>query len=173
MVRRFYEAELVPGMADWEDQGMVPKSIWKRFGDVGILGAGIPEAYGGSGDDFRFLAVATEEHARVGLAAPAFELHTGIVAPYLVHHGTDDQKQHWLPRLASGEAVASIGMTEPSSGSDLAGIRTTAVRDGDSYVINGSKIFITNGIVGDLIVLVTKTDPGRKEKSALLLLGDS
>ena len=115
MVRRF-EAELVPGMADWEDQGMVPKSIWKRFGDVGILGAGIPEAYGGSGDDFRFLAVATEEHARVGLAAPAFELHTGIVAPYLVHHGTEQQRQAWLPRLASGEAVASIGMTEPSSG---------------------------------------------------------
>lgn len=160
-------------MADWEDQGMVPKSIWKRFGDVGILGAGIPDEYGGSGEDFRFLAVATEEHARVGMAAPAFELHTGIVAPYLVRHGTEEQKQAWLPRLASGDAVASIGMTEPSSGSDLAGVRTTAVRDGDHYVINGSKIFITNGIVGDLIVLVTKTDTARKAKGVSLFLVDT
>ena len=173
MVRRFYEAELVPGMADWEDQGMVPKSIWKRFGDVGILGAGIPDEYGGSGEDFRFLAVATEEHARVGMAAPAFELHTGIVAPYLVRHGTEEQKREWLPKLATGDAVASIGMTEPSSGSDLAGVRTTAVRDGDHYVINGSKIFITNGIVGDLIVLVTKTDTARKAKGVSLFLVDT
>jgi acyl-CoA dehydrogenase len=173
MVRRFMVAEIVPAMPAWEEAGAVPKAGWKRFGDVGILGAGIPEAYGGSGEDFRFLAVAVEEHARVGLAAPAFDLHTGIVAPYLVHHGTEAQRAEWLPRLAAGDAVASIGMTEPASGSDLAGVRTTAVRDGDHYVINGSKIFITNGIVGDVIVLVAKTDVARKAKGVSLFLVDT
>jgi acyl-CoA dehydrogenase len=173
VVGRFYQAELVPNMARFEDEGVVPKSVWKRFGDVGILGAGIPEEYGGSGDDFRFLAVAVEEHARLGLSAPAFDLHTGIVAPYLVRHGTTAQKQTWLPRLASGDAVASIGMTEPDTGSDLGGVRTSAVRDGNHYVVNGSKVFITNGIVGDVIVLVTKTDSARKAKGISLLLVDT
>jgi acyl-CoA dehydrogenase len=172
-VRRFFSSELVPHMPRWEEEGLVPKAIWKRMGEVGILGAGLPEEYGGAGEDFRFLAVATEEHARLGLSAPAFELHTGIVAPYIARHGTEAQKREWLPRLAAGDAVASIGMTEPASGSDLAGVRTSAVRDGGVYVVNGSKIFITNGIVGDLIVLVVKTDAARKAKGVSLLLVDT
>ena len=172
-MRRFVATELMPQMAQWEDDGMVPKSAWQRLGAIGVLGAGIPEAYGGSGTDFRFLAVAVEEHARAGIAAPAFDLHTGIAAPYIVRHGTEAQKKHWLPQLASGDAIASIGMTEPASGSDLAGIKTNAVLDGDHYVVNGSKIFITNGIVGDLIVLVVKTDAALKAKGVSLLLVDT
>lgn len=172
-MRRFIADEIAPNMARWEDEGMVPKSVWRRFGDIGALGAGIPEAYGGAGEDFRFLAVAVEEQARAGFAAPAIDLHTGIAAPYIVRHGTEAQKRQWLPRLASGDAVASIGMTEPNAGSDLAGVRTSAVREGDHYRVNGSKIFITNGIVGDLIVLVVKTDPARKSKGVSLLLVDT
>ncbi|MEO7403687.1 MAG: acyl-CoA dehydrogenase family protein [Burkholderiales bacterium] len=173
VMRRFVATELMPQMAQWEDDGMVPKRAWQRLGAIGVLGAGIPEEYGGSGTDFRFLAVAVEEHARAGIAAPAFDLHTGIAAPYIVRHGTAAQKKHWLPQLASGDAIASIGMTEPASGSDLAGIKTSAVRDGDHYVVNGSKIFITNGIVGDLIVLVVKTDAALKAKGVSLLLVDT
>jgi acyl-CoA dehydrogenase len=173
VMRRFVASDLLPKMAQWEDEGMVPKSAWQALGRIGVLGAGIPEEYGGSGTDFRFLAVAVEEHARAGIAAPAFDLHTGIAAPYIVRHGTEAQKREWLPRLASGDAVASIGMTEPASGSDLAAVRTSAVRQGDHYVVNGSKIFITNGIVGDLIVLVVKTDPALKSKGVSLLLVDT
>jgi acyl-CoA dehydrogenase len=173
VVRRLVETEMAPHMARWEEEGETPRSIWKRLGDIGVLGAGIPEEYGGSGDDFRFLAVAVEEHARASFAAPAFDLHTGIAAPYIVRYGTEQQKQHWLPRLASGEVIASIGMTEPNSGSDLAGVRTRAVRDGDHYVVNGSKIFITNGIIGDLVVLVVKTDTEKKAKGVSLLLVDT
>ncbi|MBL8377956.1 MAG: acyl-CoA dehydrogenase family protein [Burkholderiales bacterium] len=172
-MRRFLAAEITPHMQKWEEEGMVPKSAWRRFGDVGALGAGIPEEYGGAGEDFLTLAIAVEEHARAGMAAPAFELHTGIVAPYLVRHGNEAQKRAWLPRMASGEVVASIGMTEPNSGSDLAAVRTRAVRDGDHYVVNGSKIFITNGIVGDLVVLVVKTAPELKAKGVSLLLVDT
>ncbi|MFN0161298.1 MAG: acyl-CoA dehydrogenase family protein [Burkholderiales bacterium] len=172
-MRRFIAAELAPHMQKWEEEGMVPKAVWRRFGDIGALGAGIPEEYGGAGEDFRTLAIAVEEHALAGMAAPAFELHTGIVAPYLVRHGSEAQKREWLPRMASGEVVASIGMTEPNSGSDLAAVRTRAVRDGDHYVVNGSKIFITNGIVGDLIVLVVKTAPELKAKGVSLLLVDT
>jgi len=172
-MRRFIAAELAPHMQRWEEEGMVPKAVWRRFGDVGALGAGIPEQYGGAGEDFRTLAVAVEAHARAGMAAPAFELHTGIVAPYIVRHGTEAQKRAWLPRLASGDAIASIGMTEPDSGSDLGAVRTRAVRDGDSYVVDGSKVFITNGIVGDLIVLVVKTAPELKAKGVSLLLVDT
>lgn len=173
MMKRFVAEELAPHMARWEDEGMVPREVWRRFGDVGALGAGIPEEYGGSGEDFRFLAAAVEAHAHAGFAAPAFELHTGIVAPYIVHHGTDAQKREWLPRLASGDAVASIGMTEPSSGSDLAGVRTSAVQQGGEFVVNGSKIFITNGIVGDVVVLVVKTEPALRARGVSLLLVDT
>ncbi len=172
-MRRFIAEEIAPNMARWEDEGLVPKSVWRRFGAIGALGAGIPEDYGGSGGDFRFLAVAVEEQARAGFAAPAIDLHSGIVAPYIVHHGTEAQKREWLPRLASGEAVASIGMTEPDSGSDLAGVRTSAVREGDHYRVNGSKTFITNGIVGDLVLLVVKTDPARGSRGISLLLVDT
>ncbi len=172
-MKRLVANEMAPHMAQWEEEGKTPRAIWKTLGDAGALGAGIPEEYGGAGPDFRFLAVAVEEHARAGYAAPAFELHTGIVAPYIVHHGTEEQKKQWLPKLASGDVIASIGMTEPNSGSDLAGVRTNAVRDGDHYVVNGSKIFITNGIIGDLVVLVVKTDPARKAKGVSLLLVDT
>ena len=102
VVRRLVETEMAPHMARWEEEGETPRSIWKRLGDIGVLGAGIPEEYGGSGEDFRFLAVAVEEHARASFAAPAFDLHTGIAAPYIVRYGTEAQKRHWLPRLASG-----------------------------------------------------------------------
>ena len=151
----------------------MPESVWRRFDAVGALGAGIPEAYGGAGEGFCYLAIAVEEHVRAGMAAPAFEPHTGIVAPYIVRQGTEAQKRDWLPRVASYKVMASIGMTEPNSGSDLAAVRTRAVRNGDHHVVKGFKVFITNGIVGDLIVLVVKTAPELKAKGVSLLLVDT
>jgi len=170
MVRRFVEQEIRPHLLAWEDAGQTPRDIWLKGGAAGILGACLPEAYGGSGGDFRFDAVTIEELARVGAHAPAWDLHMSIVAPYIAHFGNESQKRRWLPGMISGALIGSIGMTEPASGSDLAGIRTTAVREGDHYVVNGSKIFITNGIIGDLIVLVVKTSPELKAKGVSLLV---
>ena len=173
MVRKFIAAEITPNIASWEENGRTSREVWRAGGAAGIIGACFPEEYGGSGGDFRFDAVTTEELGRVGAHAPAWDLHSGIVAPYLIHHGTEAQKRKWLPGMASGEIIASIGMTEPATGSDLAGVLTNAVREGDHYVVNGSKIFITNGILGDLTVLVVKTNPAAKAKGVSLLLVDT
>lgn len=173
MVRKFIAAEITPNLPAWEEQGQTGREVWQRGGAAGILGACFPEEYGGSGGDFRFDAVTIEELGRVGASAPAWDLHMSIVMPYILHHGTEAQKRRWLPGMISGEIIGSIGMTEPASGSDLAGIRTSAVRKGDHYVVNGSKTFITNGILGDVIILVAKTAPERKAKGVSLLLVDT
>lgn len=173
MVRRFVAAEIAPHLLEWEAAGVTPRALWRKGGEAGILGACFPEAYGGSGGDFRFDAITIEELGRAGAHAPAWDLHSSIVAPYLIHHGSEAQKRAWLPKMASGEVIASIGMTEPASGSDLGGIRTRAERRGDHYLVNGSKTFITNGIIGDLTLLVVKTEPALKARGVSLLLVDT
>ncbi len=172
-VSRFIEAEILPDYAKWEDAGMAPRAIWRRAGAVGLLGTSIPEAHGGAGGDFFYDSVVLEELGRAGVSGPAFDLHAYIVAPFLIKFGTEEQKRRWLPGMASGDIIASIAMTEPDSGSDLQAIRTSAVRRGNSYIVNGSKTFITNGIVGDLTLLVAKTDTARGAKGVSLFLVDT
>jgi long-chain-acyl-CoA dehydrogenase len=157
--RRFMEREIVPNCARWRAEGMVDKALWHRAGEAGLLLAGIPEAYGGGGGNFRHEAVIIEELARINFLDFGAALHSAIVAPYILHYGTDEQKHRWLPRLASGELIGAIAMTEPAAGSDLRGIRTSARREGDAYILNGQKVFITNGQLANLIIVVAKTDP--------------
>lgn len=173
-VRRFVRDEIVPHYPDWERAGEVPREVWRAAGKVGLLCPMVPEADGGPGGDFLHGAVVTEEMARVGAVAPTFYLQNDIVAPYLVHHGTPAQKQRFLPGMASGEIVAAVGMSEPSGGSDLANLRTTARLDGDSYVVNGQKVFVTGGHTADLVVLAVRTGeaPGAKGVSLLLVETD-
>jgi len=172
-VRAFLETEVVQQYSQWEADGFTPREIWRRAGEVGLLGTSISEDYGGAGGDFKFDAVVLEELGKLGLAAPAWDMHAYIVAPFLSHFGTDGQKQNWLPRMVQGEAISAIGLTEPNAGSDLAGIRTHAKRDGNGYRINGSKIFITNGIIADLVLLATKTAPELGAKGVSLFLVDT
>jgi acyl-CoA dehydrogenase len=169
-VRRFIAAEITPYHSEWEKRGEVPRELWRKAGELGLLCCGVPEQYGGMGGDFLHSTIMMEEMARAGATGPTFYLHSDIVAPYLVDFGTEDQKRHWLPRMATGEVVVAVGMTEPSSGSDLQGMRTTAIRDGDEYVINGQKVFITNGTTCDLLVLSCKTDPKAGGKGVSLIL---
>jgi len=170
MVRRFIEERIVPNYSEWEKAGVVPREIWREAGELGILCPSVPEEYGGVGGDFLYNAIVTEEMARVGAMAPTFYLQSDIIAPYLVNFGTEEQKHHWLPKMLSGEVVASLGLSEPSGGSDLKNLRTSAIRDGDEYVINGQKVFITNGTVSDLIVLACKTDPEAGARGVSLIL---
>jgi acyl-CoA dehydrogenase len=158
-VRRFIAQEIAPHHAEWEKTGVVSRDAWLKAGQAGLLCCAVPEEYGGMGGTFLHAAVVIEELARAGTNGPAFALHSDIVAPYLVHYGTEAQKQSWLPRMASGEALACIAMTEPSGGSDVKAMRTTAIRNGDDFVINGQKVFITNAQGADLVVLACKTDP--------------
>jgi len=173
-VRRFIASDITPHHGQWERDGQVPKSLWRRAGELGLLCLTVPEQYGGAGADFGFSAIVVEEMARAGASGPLFYLHSDIVAPYLLHYGTESQKQAWLPRMARGEVIAAIGMTEPGAGSDLAAIRTRAerVRDdqGDGWCINGQKIFISNGQIADLVLLAVKTDPTRGARGVSLLL---
>ncbi len=172
-VRQFIANEVLPEYAKWEEAGITPRAIWRRAGEIGILGTSIPAEYGGAGGGFLYDAIVMEELGYWAIGAPSWDLHSYIVAPYVVEFGTDEQKGQWLPGMASGEVIASIGMTEPDSGSDLKGMRTSARRDGDHYVINGSKTFITNGINGDLIVLAAKTVPEQGAKGVSLFLVDT
>ena len=169
-VRRFIETEITPHHADWERDGIVPRDLWLKAGAAGLLCTEISDEYGGGGGDFLFGAVMIEEMARAGATGPTFYLHSDIVAPYLAHYGTEEQKQRWLPPMARGEVIVSLGMSEPSGGSDVAGMRTTARRDGDDYVINGQKVFITAGFNADLVVLACKTDPKAGAKGVSLIL---
>jgi len=169
-VRRFIETEVTPHHADWEKAGQVPRSLWTKAGELGLLCVNAPEAYGGQGADFLYSAILIEEMARVGATGPTFYLHSDIVAPYLVDFGTEAQKTKWLPRMATGEVVVALGMSEPSGGSDVQNIRTQAVRDGDEYVINGQKVFTTNGHSADLLLLACKTDPTQKAKGVSMIL---
>lgn len=169
-VRRFVEAEIVPHHAQWEKDGRVSREAWQKAGKAGLLCATMPEEYGGAGADFLFSMIVLEELARVGAMGPGFSLHSDIVAPYLLHYGSDAVKAEWLPMMARGEAIGAIAMTEPAAGSDVQGIKTTAVRDGDTYIINGQKVFITNGGNCDLLVLACKTDPSQGARGTSLIL---
>ena len=161
-VRRFIEAEIAPFHAQWERDGCVPRELWRKAGAAGLLGCSIPEAYGGSGADELFNIVLVEELARSGFTGPGFPVHNEMVMPYILAFGTEAQKCQWLPLMVRGEAIGALGMTEPHAGSDLRGMRSKAVRDGDDYVINGQKVFISNGQICDVVVLAAKTDPDAK-----------
>ena len=169
-VRKFLEQEAVPFHAQWEKDGHIDRALWNKAGDAGMLCSHIPEEYGGMAADFLFSAVVIEEVSRLGLSGIGFSLHSDIVAPYILHYGSEALKLKYLPKLVSGEMVTAIAMTEPGAGSDLQGVKTTAVLDGDEYVINGSKTFITNGFLADLVVVVAKTDPKAGAKGTSLFL---
>jgi alkylation response protein AidB-like acyl-CoA dehydrogenase len=170
-VRAFMQREVVPHHADWERAGQVDRAVWLEAGKQGFLGFEAPEEYGGSGiRDFRYNTVLAEETMAIGATGLGFGLHNDIVLPYLLGLATPEQKGRWLPRFCSGEMITAIAMTEPGAGSDLQGIRTTARRDGDDFVVNGAKTFITNGIHADLVIVVAKTDPGVKASRGLSLL---
>lgn len=169
-VRRFIAAEITPHHADWEKAGIVPRDVWLKAGAAGMLCTAVPEQYGGMGGDFLHGAILIEEMARAGATGPTFYLHSEIISPYLVAYGTQEQKQLWLPRMATGEVITALGMTEPSGGSDLQGMRTVAIRDGDEYVIDGQKVFITAGHNADLVVLACKTDPKAGARGVSLIL---
>jgi acyl-CoA dehydrogenase len=168
--RRFVDKEIAPFHGEWEEQGYVDREVWRKAGANGFLCMTMPESYGGAGADKRYSVVQMEELSAGFYSGIGFGLHTEIVAPYLLRYGTEDQKQRWLPRLASGEMVGAIAMSEPAAGSDLQGVKTTAVRKGDHYVLNGSKTFITNGWHADLVIVVAKTDPEAGAKGTSLLL---
>ena len=168
-VARFAETEMLPQEAQWRAQRNVGPEIWRRAGELGFLCTDIPAQYGGAGADFRYEAVVYEELNRRGLSGFGQGVHS-IAAHYLLNHGTEEQKQRLLPALARGELIGAIGITEPGAGSDMKGIRTRAVREGDHYVVNGSKIFISNGKLAGLIALVVKTDPSPGSKSISLLM---
>jgi acyl-CoA dehydrogenase len=157
--RRFAEAELAPKVEKWNREGTSDRESWRRMGQEGFLGASQPEEYGGAGGDFLFDAVIMEELARIRAHGLMMSLHSDICLPYLVSYGTDEQRRRFVPPAIGGELLLGICMTEPAAGSDLQGIQTTAVRDGDQWVVNGSKTFISNGQIGDLFIVVAKTDP--------------
>jgi acyl-CoA dehydrogenase len=168
-VIRFIENEMVPDDEAARKRGHVGKEIWRKAGELGLLCADIPEQYGGGGGDFRHEAIFCEEMARRSLTGMNASVHS-IVAHYLLNHGTEEQKQRYLPRMARGELIGAIAMTEPGAGSDLQGIRTRAERRGDGYAINGSKTFITNGFLAGLVLVVAKTDPAQKAKGMSILI---
>jgi acyl-CoA dehydrogenase len=176
-VKRFVAEEILPHYAAWEEEGIAPREIWAKAGAAGLLGTSIPAEYGGAEAGFLYDSIVIEELAHAGVSGPSFDLHSYIVAPFLIKFGSDAQKRRWLPGMADGSVIASIAMTEPDSGSDLQAVRTSAVRskdgNGDHYIVNGSKIFITNGIVGDLCLLVAKTDPSKGARGVSLLLVDT
>jgi acyl-CoA dehydrogenase len=171
-VARFLRAEVLPRYSEWEEAGRTPRDIWLRAGEIGILGTSIPEDYGGMGGDFLFDAVVLEELGRHGVAAPAWDMHSYIIAPFLTHFGTDAQCREWLPKMARGEIISAIGLTEPGGGSDLKELRTQARRDGDRYVVKGAKTFITNGHIADYVLLAAKTDPDAGAKGVTMLWVD-
>jgi acyl-CoA dehydrogenase len=168
--RRFIAREIAPFHDAWEKDKQVPRELWRKAGEAGLLCMTTPEQYGGHGADLLFPFVLNEELARVFATGPSFGLHSDIIAPYIVNFGTEEQKQKWLPKMASGEVISGIAMTEPGAGSDLQSIRTRAVADGDSYVISGQKTFISNGQLADLFVVVTKTDSTQGAKGVTLFL---
>jgi alkylation response protein AidB-like acyl-CoA dehydrogenase len=171
--RAWLDKEVVPNCFEWEQAGIVPHEVFTAAGSHGFLGMAVPEQYGGGGvDDFRYNLVIDEEVAAAGVggAGLGITLHNDICLPYFLRYCTDDQRERWLPGIASGELVTAIAMTEPGIGSDLASMSTTALRDGDTYIVNGSKTFITNGINADLVITAVKTDPSLKHKGMSLLI---
>ena len=168
-VGQFFERECKPHVEEWRKQGFVPREMWKKAGEAGLLCASMPEEYGGAGGDFRHEAVIIEQQQWKGIDGFGITLHNGIIAPYIEAFGSEEQKKKWLPKLASGELVAAIAMTEPGTGSDLQAVKTTAKKDGNHYVINGQKTFISNGQTANFIVVVTKTDPTQGSKGISLI----
>ncbi|GII04739.1 acyl-CoA dehydrogenase family protein [Planobispora takensis] len=170
-VREFLAREVAPHHEQWEKDGIVPREVWKKAGEIGMFGFGVPEEFGGAGiTDFRYNAVIVEEIIRIGASGLGFSLHNDVMAPYFVDTTDDEQKARWLPGFASGELITAVAMTEPGAGSDLQGVRTTARREGDHYVLNGQKTFITNGINSDLVVVVAKTNPEEGARGISLLV---
>jgi len=169
--RAFYDREVAPYTLQWDADGIVPRELWLKAGEAGLLCFDVPEEYGGPGiDDFRFNMIVSEEQTRTGASGPGFSVHSDIIVPYLVKLANDEQARRWLPGCVSGEIITAIAMTEPGAGSDLQGIRTTAVDAGDHYVLNGSKTFISNGINSDLVIVVARTDPDASHLGYSLLV---
>lgn len=173
MVRRFIDREIAPHHEQWEEAGVVPRELWLKAGAAGLLCCTVPEEYGGAGADYLFDVVVFEEMARSGFTGPGFMIHCDLVATYIASFGSEQQKRQWLPKMVRGEAIGSLGMTEPHAGSDLKAIRTKATRSGDHFVINGQKVFISNGQLCDVIVLATKTDSAAGAKGVTLFLVDT
>ncbi len=170
-VRAFMEKEVVPFHDQWEKDGQVSREVWTKAGEAGLLCFDVDEEYGGLGiKDFRYSMVIAEEISKVGASGLGFPVHTDIIVPYISSLGTEEQKQRWLPGLASGELISAVAMSEPGAGSDLQGIRTSAIDKGDHYVLNGSKIFISNGIMSDIVIVVCRTDPDAGHQGISLLV---
>jgi alkylation response protein AidB-like acyl-CoA dehydrogenase len=171
--RSWLEKEIAPHHEQWESDGITPREMWRQAGSLGFLGYHVPEQYGGGGvDDYKFGAIMQEEVSETGLigSANGITLHNDIVLPYYLTLGTNDQKSRWLPGMVSGELIGALAITEPNTGSDVAGVRTSAVRKGDVYIVNGSKTFITNGINSDLVITTVRTDPDAGHKGFTLLV---
>ena len=169
-VRDFVATEIAPFHSQWASDGVVPRSIWKRAGALGYLCMAAPEEYGGTGDDdFRYDAILGEELSRQNCTGPGFGVHGAIVAPYILHYGTPEQMRRWVPGMVSGDTILAVGMTESTSGSDLGSLRTTAVDDGDAYVVNGHKAFVSNGTLADVMIVSCITNPEHKQWGLSLL----
>jgi len=173
MIQDFINNEIIDHIDAWEKKGMVSRDIWERAGELGLLCIDMPEQYGGSGLDFSFSALFVEELGKAGVSGPGFSLHSDIIAPYLLKYGTETQKQKYLPIMATGKLITSLGMTEPNCGSDLKAIKTTAVDKGDYYLVNGQKTFITNGYMSDMSIVAVKTNTGTKKEGVSLLIMES
>ena len=169
-VRKFYMRELTPHVEKWRDQGRVDRWAWEKAGEQGLLCMSMPEEYGGLGGTFAHEQIAIEQQIKCGVEGFGAPLHNTIVAPYINHYGTEEQKKRWLPKMATGELIGAIAMTEPGTGSDLQSVKTTALKDGNQYVVNGQKTFITNGQNANLIIVVAKTDPSEGAKGVSLMV---
>ncbi|MBE7437055.1 MAG: acyl-CoA dehydrogenase family protein [Spirochaetales bacterium] len=170
LARSFFEREIKPKHAQWEEAGIVPRSIWEKAGDLGLICPNFPAEYGGAGLDFFYNVIVIEESSRAGNSGFFLSLHADVIAPYLLHHASAAQKDRWLPDVISGRKILAIAMTEPDAGSDLGAIRTTARRAGADYVLNGSKTFVSNGYLADLVVVVARTNPDRGIHGISLLM---
>jgi acyl-CoA dehydrogenase len=174
LIREFTEREIVPRYAEWEQAGEVPRSFFRKLGEIGVMGMAIPEKYGGSGDpDYRYNVILQEEASRALVTMGTVRTQLDVILPYFLEYCSDDQRARWFPGLASGELLTAIAMTEPGTGSDLAGIRSRAVLDGDAYVLNGAKTFITGGLLADLVIVVARTSdasPGDRRAGLTLLV---
>lgn len=169
-VAKFYSRELFPHVEKWRNQGMVDRWAWEKAGEQGLLCMSMPEEYGGLGGTFAHEQISIEQQIKNGVEGFGAALHNTIVAPYILHYGTEEQKRRWLPKMASGELIGAIAMTEPGTGSDLQAVKTTALKEGNQYVVNGQKTFITNGQTANLIIVVAKTDPSEGAKGVSLMV---
>ena len=169
-VGKFFTRELAPHVEKWRDQGCVDRWAWDKAGEAGLLCMSMPEEYGGAGGTFAHEQIFMEQQIMAGVEGFGAGLHNCIVAPYILHYGTEEQKRRWLPRMASGELVGAIAMSEPGTGSDLQAVKTTALKEGNQYVMNGQKTFITNGQTANFVIVVCKTDPGEGAKGVSLMI---